>query len=182
MRHHVIRHQLEPWFDPDVVFAALYATSDRAFWLDAGRAPATGFSYLGEGTRLVTASLATRSLSGTNDAEAAQGDIFEFLGEQQRAGVDSGGAGGFGLGWVGWFGYELRSTTMGMPSRPDARTSRYPDAAWLEDPTQNGNLAGAMRAGSSLAIELVSDKGVKVRETFSLAGATAASKAMSDNC
>lgn len=132
MRPHVIRHQLEPWFDPDVVFAALYARSDRAFWLDAGRAPATGFSYLGEGTRLVTASLATRSLSGTNDAEAAQGDIFEFLGEQQRAGVDSGGAGGFGLGWVGWFGYELRSTTMGMPSRPDARTSRYPDAAWLE--------------------------------------------------
>jgi hypothetical protein len=56
------------------------------------------------------------------------------------------------------------------------------DAVWLKDPTQNSNLAGAMRAGSSLTVDLVSDKGVKFRETFSLSGATAASKAMGDGC
>jgi hypothetical protein len=56
------------------------------------------------------------------------------------------------------------------------------DSVWLKDPTQNGNLAGTMRAGSALTIDLVSDKGVKLRETFSLSGATAASKAMGDTC
>jgi hypothetical protein len=56
------------------------------------------------------------------------------------------------------------------------------DAAWLKDVTQNGKLAGAMRAGSSLVVDLVSGGGDKVRETFSLSGATAASKAKSDAC
>jgi|SRR6185437_2071010 hypothetical protein len=56
------------------------------------------------------------------------------------------------------------------------------DAAWLDDPTQNDTLAGAMRAGSTAVIDATSDKGIKVRETFSLSGATAASKAINGNC
>jgi hypothetical protein len=56
------------------------------------------------------------------------------------------------------------------------------DSAWLKDPAQGGNLAGSIRAGTSLVVDLVSDQGVKVRESFSLSGATAASKAMSDAC
>jgi invasion protein IalB len=52
------------------------------------------------------------------------------------------------------------------------------DAAWLEDPTQNDNLAGQMRAGTTAVIDVTSDKGIKIEETFSLAGATAASKAL----
>lgn len=56
------------------------------------------------------------------------------------------------------------------------------DAAWLRDPNQNDNLAGAMRAGSNLVIEGTSDKGIKVTETFSLSGATAASKAIEGDC
>jgi len=56
------------------------------------------------------------------------------------------------------------------------------DAAWLDDPTQNDTLAGAMRAGSTAVIGATSDKGIKVRETFSLSGATAASKAIASNC
>jgi hypothetical protein len=56
------------------------------------------------------------------------------------------------------------------------------DSAWLKDPAQGGNLAGSIRAGASLVVDLVSDQGVKVRESFSLSGATAASKAMSDAC
>ncbi len=56
------------------------------------------------------------------------------------------------------------------------------DAAWLLDPSQNDNLAGALRAGSSVVIEGTSDKGIKITETFSLSGATAASRAIEDGC
>lgn len=56
------------------------------------------------------------------------------------------------------------------------------DAAWLLDPGQNDNLAGALRAGSSVVIEGTSDKGIKITETFSLSGATAASRAIEDGC
>ena len=52
------------------------------------------------------------------------------------------------------------------------------DAAWLLDPGQNDNLAGALRAGSSVVIEGTSDKGIRITETFSLSGATAASRAI----
>lgn len=52
------------------------------------------------------------------------------------------------------------------------------DAAWLQDPAQNDDLAGALRAGSSVVIEGTSDKGIRITETFSLSGATAASRAI----
>ena len=52
------------------------------------------------------------------------------------------------------------------------------DAAWLLDASQNDNLAGALRAGQSVVIEGTTDKGILVTETFSLSGATAASKAI----
>lgn len=52
------------------------------------------------------------------------------------------------------------------------------DAAWLLDASQADNLAGAMRAGSTLSIEGTSEKGILVTETFSLSGATAASRAI----
>jgi hypothetical protein len=56
------------------------------------------------------------------------------------------------------------------------------DAAWLQDPSQSDTLAGVMRAGTTVVVEGSTDKGIKVTETFSLSGATAASKAISGNC
>jgi len=56
------------------------------------------------------------------------------------------------------------------------------DAAWLQDPTKNDDLAGMMRAGTTAVIDMTSDKGIKVKETFSLSGATAASKAIGTAC
>lgn len=56
------------------------------------------------------------------------------------------------------------------------------DAAWLLDAKQNDNLAGAMRAGQTLTIEGTSERGILVTETFSLTGATAASKAIDSSC
>lgn len=52
------------------------------------------------------------------------------------------------------------------------------DAAWLLDPSRNDDLAGTIRAGTTLTIEGTSDKGIRVVETYSLSGATAASRAI----
>ncbi len=56
------------------------------------------------------------------------------------------------------------------------------DAAWLDDPAQSDNLAGSMRAGSTLSIENVTAEGTKVVQTFSLSGVTAASRAIDREC
>jgi hypothetical protein len=56
------------------------------------------------------------------------------------------------------------------------------DAAWLEDPSQSGDLAGNIRAGSSLTVEATSARGIKVRQEFSLSGATAAQRAIDSEC
>jgi hypothetical protein len=56
------------------------------------------------------------------------------------------------------------------------------DAAWLLDPAQNDNLAGVMRGGTTAVIEGTTDKGIKITETFSLSGATAASRAIDGQC
>lgn len=56
------------------------------------------------------------------------------------------------------------------------------DAAWLKNPAQNDDLAGALRAGSSVVIEGTSEAGIKVSQTFSLSGATAASRAIESDC
>ncbi|MGV3491462.1 MAG: invasion associated locus B family protein [Devosia sp.] len=52
------------------------------------------------------------------------------------------------------------------------------DAAWLLDPTQAENLASALRAGSQVVFDGTSDQGIRVTQTFSLSGATAASRAI----
>lgn len=56
------------------------------------------------------------------------------------------------------------------------------DAAWLLDPARADGLASAMRAGTTLILEGTSDKGIKIRETYSLSGATAASRAIDAEC
>jgi hypothetical protein len=55
------------------------------------------------------------------------------------------------------------------------------DAAWLLDASQNDNLAGALRAGNQVVVEGATSTGIVVTETFSLSGATAASRAI-DGC
>ena len=52
------------------------------------------------------------------------------------------------------------------------------DAAWLLDPSRSDDLAGSIRAGSILTVEGTTDRGIRVVETFSLSGATAASRAI----
>lgn len=56
------------------------------------------------------------------------------------------------------------------------------DAAWLDDAGQADALASAIRAGSSLTVESTSAAGIKVTQSFSLSGATAASQAINSGC
>jgi hypothetical protein len=56
------------------------------------------------------------------------------------------------------------------------------DAAWLDDAGQSEALASAIRAGSSLTIEGTTAAGIKVTQTYSLAGATAAQQAIEGDC
>ncbi|MBU1176083.1 MAG: hypothetical protein KKH72_11830 [Alphaproteobacteria bacterium] len=56
------------------------------------------------------------------------------------------------------------------------------DAAWLADVSEAEDIAGQMRAGTSLVIEGESDRGFKIRQTFSLSGVTAASRAIEAEC
>jgi para-aminobenzoate synthetase component 1 len=142
MRRRVIRHLLGEWTDPATAYSALYAASDRSFWLDSGIAARSGRSYLGVGARVVTASATSAGLRFDPPGPTFDGTIFEFLAAELDGPTGPGPidgeahAEGFQLGWVGWFGYELRSQTMhaqnpGRPRRPPY-PARYPDAAWLE--------------------------------------------------
>jgi anthranilate synthase component 1 len=106
----LLRHPLGGGFSAADVFAALHGDDSDVFWLDSG---AAGTSYLGAGEPWLPA-------EPVLDAVRA-----ELAGPVPEADPD---APPFRLGLVGWFGYELRSETMGVPR---TRTSRYPDAAFL---------------------------------------------------
>ncbi|WP_108396708.1 invasion associated locus B family protein [Devosia submarina] len=56
------------------------------------------------------------------------------------------------------------------------------DAAWLDDAAQSAALASAIRAGSSLTVEGTTAAGIKVTQTYSLAGATAAQQSIEGDC
>lgn len=56
------------------------------------------------------------------------------------------------------------------------------DAAWLDDPSLSNDVAGNMRAGSTLTVQGSTADGVKVVQTFSLSGVTAASRAIDREC
>lgn len=118
----------------------MFGASPRAFWLDSGLHASSGFSYLGDGTELLTASVpdgaVTRSTTLGDDTETAvtaHSTIFDALraelaGESTGASSENGApAGEFSPGWVGWIGYEAGAEICGTPSHP----SRYPDAAFL---------------------------------------------------
>lgn len=56
------------------------------------------------------------------------------------------------------------------------------DGAWLQDATLGENLAGSMRAGTVLTVSGTSARGIRVVQTFSLSGVTAASRAVDQAC
>ncbi|WP_157156383.1 anthranilate synthase component I family protein [Diaminobutyricimonas sp. LJ205] len=138
MRLRVLEASLDFPVDPAAAFCTLYADAPNSFWLDSSGPDhstggdehkhsytATGMSFLGSSSTVVTADV---------DGVA---ELFDVL----RSGL-AGHAGeipadpestakspaGFALGWVGWFGYEVRAVTLGdpVPQQP-----RHPAAAFL---------------------------------------------------
>ncbi len=90
------------------MFEALHPLGD-AFWLDSGPG---GRAFLGTGERVVLPA----------------GEVLATLRHELDAVRVDGPLGAVPLGLVGWFGYELRGETTGMPVR---ERGALPDAAFL---------------------------------------------------
>lgn len=56
------------------------------------------------------------------------------------------------------------------------------DSAWLADPSQTNAVVAAIRAGSTMSISGTALSGQTVRQSFSLSGATAATRAIDAAC
>lgn len=87
----------EGWRDPADVFAAVAGAHDDVFWLDAGPAADSGWSWVGW---------------GVPDAPAA-------VRAARAVGVAPGGVSPFAGGWVGWVDYESGARAAGAPVHPD---------------------------------------------------------------
>ncbi|GGE87416.1 anthranilate synthase component I family protein [Mycetocola zhadangensis] len=121
---------LSAWIDPETAFLALFAGSEQSFWLDSGRDAVTGYSYLGDGNRTLTASVDTGTVTHSHgaDAETTAGTIFDALSDVLREPHHPISTGEFVPGWVGWLGYEVGAELQHTPRH----SSRYPDAAFLQ--------------------------------------------------
>ncbi|PWC08161.1 anthranilate synthase component I family protein [Mycetocola zhujimingii] len=124
---------LDIWVDPEEAFLALFSKSEHAFWLDSGRSASTGFSYLGDGSTTLTASVADGTVTYIDgDGETPRvrsATVFDALADvlAQDAARDRHDVtvGEFSPGWVGWLGYEAGAAHVGTRHH----RSRYPDAA-----------------------------------------------------
>lgn len=111
-----MEHPLGEWVDPAQAFLALHADDYAAFWLDSGTEATTGRSAIGSSSRIVY--------------DTPERPILEALSAEldaTRASTEPGGD-GFGLGWIGWLGYELRGNTLGVAIE---HPSEHSDAAWM---------------------------------------------------
>jgi len=124
--------------DTELAFAALYADSPRAFWLDSSMvAPGLSrFSFMGDACGPHAETLTYRMAEGEvrvqpghGDAYQEAGTIFDVLGRRLLANRLESSELSCGLigGYVGFFGYELKAECGGS-SRFVAET---PDAMWM---------------------------------------------------
>jgi hypothetical protein len=81
----------------------------------------------------------------------------------------------------------------GFPFQPDSQATvtvdgqefnlfTQNDAAWLDDASRASVLASVIRAGSSMTVEGTTAGGIKVTQTYSLSGATAAQQSIGSEC
>ncbi|WP_258346140.1 aminodeoxychorismate synthase component I [Saccharopolyspora gregorii] len=152
-----------PAVDAEAAFAALFAASPDAFWLDSAQVvPGTSrFSFLGDGSGPLAETVRHRtgdepSIFDRLDAELARRRVrapelpFDFVG-----------------GYVGYFGYELKAECGG-----DARhRAGTPDACWL---FADRFLAVDHELGRTHLVALSADAGTERAARRWLADATAA--------
>jgi para-aminobenzoate synthetase component I len=130
---------LGEWIEPERVFLALAAAHRNVFWLDAGPAAESGWSWVGRGA------------VETDDTRvrAVRLDV--------AASASSDGAGPFRGGWVGWADYDGAAARAGAPGRREhpARWLRVDDVvafdhaarrAWAIGPSARETAAAATGA------------------------------------
>ncbi len=132
--HRVLYRTFPTVIDAEVLFAGLFGESSHAFWLDSsggGR-----FSFMGDATgpdavvACADVHAATVTLTKANEERIRHGGFFDWLGEDlagRVAEMPDELPFDFGLGWVGYLGYELKAECGGNP----ANRSALPDAALL---------------------------------------------------
>jgi anthranilate synthase component 1 len=142
---------LDEWIDPELVFVALFADEDYAFWLDSGRDAPGGVSFLGSASPASRVALASvsenavtvRTADSGHEREIFAGSVFDYLRrpeswlgsalpsadvlESDDDPAPAADSEPYPLGWVGWFGYEAGADALAVP----ARATETPDAALL---------------------------------------------------
>lgn len=135
--YRVLVRELDGAVDTSAVFGRLYAHAPRAFWLDSAlvRPGIARFSFLGDAHGPLSEVVCHHVDNGVLRVDSAIGttmrreSIFDYLRtELVRRRVEAPPLPfDFTGGYVGYFGYELK-THCGSPNRYRAP---YPDAAWV---------------------------------------------------
>ncbi|CAD5996586.1 aminodeoxychorismate synthase component I [Agreia sp. COWG] len=102
MSRRILTRRLAGWIDPASAFELLFASAPDAFWLDAGPEAVRGQSYIGAGEPLPASGDLPQLVDTLRQERRALGDV----GEAPAA---------FGLGWVGFLGYEFGAAAQGVP-------------------------------------------------------------------
>jgi anthranilate synthase component 1 len=164
--------RLDTAVDPADAFVALFgadsagATPERpAVWLDAGPGAESGRSFLGTGTRVITASVAAGTV--TDDAGTRAGTILEALRDLTATPSDTAG---FPLGWAGWLGYEAGAAALGVPYH----SGEGADAAFL---LVDRLIAFDHSDGSVTVVDATDDGGWFVEAAAALTAASGAADA-----
>lgn len=128
---------LDKFYDPEKVFSKLYSDKEYSFWLDSNKIidGLSRFSYMGNAGEYGSYSLKYSSektkvtVYKNGKEEIYNTNIFDFLdNEISKHKIDPTDLPfDFSCGFVGYFGYELKTELFGIPS-PSSVT---PDASFL---------------------------------------------------
>lgn len=122
-----------PWLDPEIVFESLFQSKESftspVFWLDSLTQAVEGerlISYMGSGKNVLELGNKTSEFKifqpGQNNFllhKSFSGDPFDFFESNLSDTVTEGLPNEFRGGWVGYFGYELNQSTLGLKVAPE---------------------------------------------------------------
>ncbi|HSW89213.1 MAG TPA: aminodeoxychorismate synthase component I [Candidatus Saccharimonadales bacterium] len=121
--------KLSRWYDPAIVFTALFSSEEYSFWLDSSKVEEglSQFSYMGDvnGSRSKKIRYNTAKKKITINEKEQSVSIFDYLEKKLNECVSKENVPfDFIGGFVGYFGYELQAEC----GSKQFHTSQYPDA------------------------------------------------------
>lgn len=114
--------------------------------------------------------------TSTEPTPDGMGDAYVYVTHRQGEGVRS----EFNL--VAGYSFATDSRATASVSGASFALFTSGDSAWVDDMGQSEALVAAVRAGNTLVVEGTTERGIRVRQSFSLAGATAAGRAIDAEC